>query len=178
MGRSGYKAQPRYLEASWRNRASRIFIGGDSKCKPVPICGDVCITVKRAGDSQCNSVPQPNDNLCGQKTVSPCDLTVVTVCASEIDDSGYAIFEWPRELITAEEGWYEAHIEGGCSSCGILPLRVGPRCNVIEVENIIAGPDCKDWVTGCDDGCEEETCPTSGSNSADVVHIYKPNWRS
>ncbi len=160
----------RYIEISRRNQVSRILVGTGSSCLRNSIgCGDVCIDIRRAGQYNCNS-PIKYNACCQPEPVPLCDLNVAHVCALEIDDDGYAVFEWPNELLNLKEGWYEAHVMSGCSDCGVLPLRVGPRCNVIEVETVVNGPDSLCYV-GCEDDCETEICPTNNYNNTSKVYI-------
>ena len=111
------------------------------------------------------------DSCCQPIVKMPCETLVARVCAIDIDDNGFAVFEWPTALFGYPEGWYEGHVMTGCNSCGVLPLRIGPRCNVVEVEFVTVGPDCADWV-GCDDGkCVDEICPTNNKGSTKTVYV-------
>lgn len=171
------KKNPRYIEISNRNRTSRIKLSGSCAC------GDVEICIRRAGYDKCCPADrcQP-DNPCSCDCSKPknscgCDLDVATVEALEVDADGFTVFEWPDELLSLKEGWYEGHIQNGCNLCGVVPIRVGPRCNVIEVETVVSGPDVLCWV-GCPNGCPNEDvclCPSSKSKSSGVT-VYVPDY--
>lgn len=163
--------QLRYIEISRRNQASRIFVGSGNICSATSIgCGEVCIDIVRKGSYNCKKVEY---DTCGNAIVSPlCPRDVATVCALEIDDDGFAVFEWPAELLSLNEGWYEGHVRVGCDTCAVLPLRIGARCNVIEVETIISGPDSL-CDAGCDPVCADEICPPQSTPSGT---IYIPDY--
>lgn len=161
----------RYIEISRRNQVSRIFVGTGSHCARNSIgCGDVCIDIRRAGQYNCETVKY--NACCQPEPVPMCELNVAHVCALEIDDDGYAVFEWPDELLDLKEGWYEGYVMSGCSNCGQVPVRIGPRCNVIEVETVISGPDSLCYV-GCEDECKDEVCPP---RTKDSRKIYTPEY--
>ena len=166
--------QLRYIEISHRNRMSRLFVGKGGGCSRVNICGDVCIDIKRAGQESCTPQIQ-YDSCCNPAPKPLCELNVAHVCATEIDEEGYAVFEWTEDLLELKQGWYEGHVKTGCDTCVVIPLRVGPRCNVIEVETRISGPDNMCYV-GCDDPCETDICPTNGGRSNQQTTIYIPDY--
>lgn len=152
------RRQPRYLEISQRNMVSRIFIGKGSGCSGKGIsCNDICIDIIRAGAYKCTHAHGLNSCACHSQPIPICDPVAATVCAKEIDDDGWAVFEWPNSLLSLKEGWYEGKINSSCSTCGEIPVRVGPRCNVIEVETIVSGPDSACFV-GCDEDCGVDPC--------------------
>ena len=161
----------RYIEISRRNPVTRIMTGS---------CGDICIEIRRAGQENCFPVVDfcpDNPCQCGPKKTM-CDTFVSRVCALEVDSDGYAIFEWPTNLMNITEGWYEGHlISNNCNCCGIVPVRIGPRCNVIEVETEIMGPDGKCWV-GCEDECLDTICETKKitSSTGNGANIYIPDY--
>lgn len=174
------RRQPKYLEISQRNQVSRIFIGKGSTCSRKPIdCNDVCIDIVRAGVYDCRDEPQTCYRDCCGKTVHipKCDPNVATVCAVEIDDDGWAVFEWPKNLLGLKQGWYQGFIRSACSECGEIPIRIGPRCNVIEVETIVSGPDSACYV-----GCDEDVCGTDpcldgfDKHGQPVKPIYRPTY--
>lgn len=153
----------RYIEVSRRNPVTKLLMGN--------VCGEVCIEIKRAGHYDCE--PKVEYNACCQPEPKPlCDLNVTKVCALEVNDDGYAIFEWPSELYSFKEGWYEGYVMVGCNCCAILPLRIGPRCNVLEVETVVSGPDDKCWV-GCDEDCEYDLCSTKETSN---LTTYVPDY--
>ena len=164
----------RYIEVSRRNPVTRILVGTGSQCGyPVQrTCNDICIEIRRAGHgSKCP--PETKYNACCQPEPVPfCDLNVMTVCSDDIDDEGFAIFVWPEELYHFKEGWYEGHVVSDCHECGVLPLRIGPRCNVLEVEHVVAGPDSACWV-GCDDDCNDDVCPPKRNVN---MNTYIPSY--
>jgi hypothetical protein len=168
------KKQLRYIEISQRNMMSRILVGsGASNCNSGPVpCEAFSVTIRRAGSDKCT--PQTNYDNCGNVILSAnCDQNVAVVKAQEIDASGYAVFVWPATLLNLKEGWYEGHVSNGCDSCGVFPLRIGPRCNVLKVETEILGPDSACWV-GCDDACPPgEICPPKTS-SGTTFSVYVP----
>lgn len=165
--------QPRYIEISSRNTVTRIFVGTSSSCGKScsSPCSEICINIRRAGKSNCKEAEIYN-SCCGYEPKPLCDRDVATVCAIEIDSEGYAVFEWPSHLLNLTQGWYEAEVVSHCNVCAILPLRIGPRCNVIEVETTIAGPDNLCYV-GCEDDCVDEICP---SGHSDQRPVYKPKY--
>lgn len=157
--------QLRYVEISARNPITKMMLSGT--------CGDVCITIRRAGADSCT--PPPTFDSCSNTCVKPrCELDVATVCALEVDDDGYTVFEWPKNLHNElREGWYTGIIMNGCANCGEIPVRVGPRCNVVEVETEIFGPDSACWI-GCDDDCpQEQICPTTSTGTKTA---YVPSY--
>ena len=164
--------QLRYIEISSRNTVSRIFVGSSSSCSKscANICDQICINIRRAGKSNCKEA-QVYDSCCGYAPLPTCDRDVATVCAVEIDNEGYAVFEWPSELLSLTQGWYEAEVVNHCNVCAVLPLRIGPRCNVIEVETTVAGPDDLCYV-GCEDECEYTIC----GNKKDSRPVYEPKY--
>lgn len=155
--------QLRYVEISRRNPITRILVGGG-------LCaGDITMEIRRSGSDKC--APKTKYNACCQiEEVPRCDVNVATVTALEIDDNGYAIFEWPTSLLSLKEGWYQGTIRSGCSNCGEIPIRIGPRCNVLKVETDILGPDSLCEV-GCDDDCPTDVCKTSTSGVLTKVYI-------
>ena len=164
-----YSRQLRYIEISRRNPISRILLGG-SACNG----GDVKITIRRAGNGKC--APKIKYNACCQAEEVPlCDTFVAEVSVLEIDDNGYAVFEWPAYLFEEKEGWYTGTITIGnsCSNCGEVPVRIGPRCNVVEVERIVVGPDML-CAVGCDDGCDNDVCPPKKPGIGSTTTIYIP----
>lgn len=169
----------RYIEISRRNPVTKILVGSGTTCNPGSSCGDICIEIRRAGQSNCNPMPSdcPDNPCCSPEPLLACPTFVARVCALDLDDRGYAIFEWPKELYDIKEGWYEGHLTSGCFDCAVLPIRVGPRCNVIEVETEISGPDSKCWV-GCEDECLEEICATKPATSTvnQGKTIYIPDY--
>lgn len=170
------KRQPRYIEVSQRNPQTRILVGSGTACCHSPVYGDVCIEIERAVSHEYKGFHKHKTqyNSCCQPECKPlCDKIAAHVCALEVDEEGYAVFEWPPELFNLEEGWYTGRILNGCSECGELPLRIGPRCNVIEVEHIVAGPDDKCWV-GCPDECPDVVCPTASKKHGN--NIYTPDY--
>jgi hypothetical protein len=165
-------ANLRYVEISNRNPVTRILVGQGNSCNPYAICGDVCITIERAGSKNCKPKPQYDD--CGQACYSaPQCAPVAVVCALEVDDNGYAVFQWPRELMAMQEGWYTGTVMNGCSKCGEFPVRIGPRCNVIKVETEIMGPDNACWVTCDDETCSSPICPTPSNKP---INVYTPAY--
>jgi hypothetical protein len=164
----------RYIEISHRNRSTRIFVGQGNMCHRVNVCGDVCIDIKRAGKEICGP-KVVYDSCCNPTPVPMCEAQVAHVCALEIDEEGYAVFEWGDELLKLKEGWYEGHVKTGCDTCGIVPLRVGPRCNVLEVETEISGPDNACYV-GCEDPCEKPICPVSGGIMGQSTTVHVPDY--
>ena len=161
----------RYIEISRRNMMSKILVGsGGSSCNYSAIpCGDYSINIRRAGKDKCKTKVQVDE--CGTcKPVPLCDQNVAIVKASEIDDNGYAVFVWPTALLNLKEGWYEGVITNGCFTCGIVPLRIGPRCNVLKVETDILGPDSACWID-CDDACPTDICPTTTSTKLTTVYV-------
>lgn len=171
----------RYVEISHRNPITRIRVGYGSGCGASSICGeDVCIEIRRAGQENCHSECRIIDNPCGCGCGQPkplCDTFVARVCALEVDDDGYAVFEWPEELKEICEGWYEGTVMTGCFECGKVPIRVGPRCNVIEVETEISGPDSK-CAVGCEDECRDTVCHPKYSGKQISGEIYVPDYIS
>lgn len=165
--------KPRYIEISRRNRMSRIFVGVGYGCqKQSMTCGDICIDIRRAGQYYNDHHSSKSCGTCYDGPPPACEPQVAHVCALEIDDDGYAVFEWPIELLNLKEGWYDGVIISDCQSCGIVPIRVGPRCNVIEVENIVSGPDCLSYV-GCEDECVDTIC---GKSDTDGRPVYVPSY--
>lgn len=164
----------RYIEVSRRNPFTKLFVGSGSGCSNLgPVCGDICIEIVRAGKEKCE--PEQKYNACCKPEPRPiCDRHVAHVCAKEIDKEGYAIFEWPEELYNFKEGWYNAIVKTGCDECGVFPLRIGPRCNVISVETIISGPDNACWVD-CEDECYRDPCLT-GDEKYDNNETYIPKY--
>lgn len=165
----------RYIEISRRNQVSRIFVGTGATCSKNSIrCGDICIDIVRAGAYNCSAPIQYN--ACCQPQPEPlCDPIAAHVCAVEIDEEGYAVFEWPLELLDLKEGWYEGHIVSNCNKCGTIPVRIGPRCNVIKVEEIVNGPDSL-CVVGCDDNCADNICGPKPSTASDKK-VYVPTYK-
>lgn len=158
----------RYVEISRRNPITRLLVGHGTPCE------DVCIDITRAGakSTNCGSQCPPNNPCQCGSTLQACQ-TVTTVCALEIDDDGYAVFEWPTSLLELKQGWYEGTVRTGCSTCGVVPIRIGPRCNVLEVETKILGPDCLGPVA-CETGCQDEICPTKTASGKEVK-VYVPD---
>lgn len=178
--------QLRYVEISQRNPITRIRVGSGGGCNHGSVCDDVCIEIRRAGHENCHPEVSCPDNPCECHTCScnkchsgscdPCTF-VANVCALEVDDAGYAVFEWPDYLKEQKEGWYEGYVMTGCSCCGVFPVRIGPRCNVIEVETVISGPDSKCTV-GCEEECRDGAChPKYGSGSKVSGEIYVPDYQ-
>lgn len=150
----------RYIEISLRNPVTRLMLGSGSSCDPIPTCDDVCIEIRRAGKKDCGRDYDPctcHDTWDCCKPCDPCEQ-VATVCALEIDEEGYTVFEWPTFLLDFKEGWYEGYVMSNCQCCGVLPIRIGPRCNVLEVEHVVVGPDSA-CVVGCEDDCVDQICP-------------------
>lgn len=163
--------QLRYVEISKRNPVTRIFVGGGNTCNPYSTCSDFCIIIEREGSKKCS--PKIEYDACGNACHPQCDTFVAKVCAQEIDANGYAVFVWPNELKNIREGWYTGTVVSGCNTCGVFPVRVGPRCNVIKVETHIMGPDSGCVVT-CDDApCVTPICPTG---SSEQVTVYVPSY--
>lgn len=170
--------QLRYIEISRRNRTTRIFVGQGGGCDRMTVCGDVCIDIERAGKKDCNGCCTPSpcyDTSCGCATSkcqcrTCCEKSVAHVCATEIDSEGYAVFHWDSDLLNLKEGWYEGHVKTGCDTCGILPVRIGPRCNVIEVETKVSGPDNLCWAD-CDDQCDYDVCSTSSKSKTATIYV-------
>lgn len=168
--------QLRYIEVSRRNPVTKIRVGYGSRCGPGLACEDVCVEIRRAGADKCVSKCNYHDNPCGCTVPKPiCDPFVARVCALEIDDEGFAIFEWPEKLFNLTEGWYEGHVMTDCYTCGVLPLRVGPRCNVLEVETMPIGPDSACNV-GCEDECRDTVCHPKYSADESGAENYIPNY--
>lgn len=170
--------QLRYVEVSRRNPITRIRVGYGAGCGAGYICDDVCMIIKRAGQEKCHPVCNYPDNPCDCGCGKPktlCDTFVAKICALEIDDNGYAVFQWPTDLMEQKEGWYEGHLMTGCSSCGVIPLRIGPRCNVIEVETEIFGPD-NACAVGCEDSCSDGMCHPKYSGDDISGEIYVPDY--
>jgi hypothetical protein len=165
-------AKLRYVEISRRNPMSRILVGAGNTCSSTVVCGDVCITIERAGNKKCK--PKIEYDHCGHACHVPSCPPIAKVCALEIDDDGYAVFQWPTELFDMKEGWYTGVVTTGCYVCGEFPVRIGPRCNVIKVETEIMGPDSACWVTCDDEPCVDEICQTPSSNTGKVT--YKPAY--
>jgi hypothetical protein len=161
----------RYIEVSRRNPITRILVGSGTSCCYSPVSGDVCLNIERAGASNCTKKVKYNA-CCQAEPVPLCEKVAAHVCALEIDEDGYAVFEWPEELFDLQEGWYVGRVMTGCNECGELPLRIGPRCNVIEVETVICGPD-KLCEVGCPDECPDEICPTKTKGTG---NIYTPDY--
>lgn len=164
--------QLRYIEISRRNPVTRIFVGTGSSCSKSPTCGDMCIDIERAGQKNSTCAPKVTYNACCQpEPVSQCETNVAHVCASQIDEEGYAVFEWPSSLLSLKEGWYTGTLVSGCSICGEVPVRIGPRCNVLEVEKVVVGPDSACWV-GCDETCVDEICAhNTTTNTTTAVYV-------
>jgi hypothetical protein len=161
----------RYVEISKRNPVTRIFVGGGNSCNSYSLCSDVCIVIEREGSKKCS--PKIEYDQCGNACHPVCDTFVAKVCAQEIDANGYAVFVWPKELMGIREGWYTGTVVSGCHTCGIFPVRVGPRCNVIKVETHIMGPDSACVVTCDDDVCVTPICPTG---KAEAPNAYVPSY--
>lgn len=172
----------RYIEVSLRNPVSKILVGnnysgGCSSCgtSTTNCASNVCIDIQRAGFDNC-SLSNTFNTCCSQKIKPLCNSSIAHVCATEIDDNGYAIFVWPKELYNLKEGWYEGHvITNGCNECAVLPLRIGARCNVVKVEAEVFGPDCADWVS-CDTGCKTlDPCESQQENNSGKTK-YVPSY--
>jgi hypothetical protein len=161
----------RYVEISKRNPVTRIFVGGGNSCNSYSLCSDVCIVIEREGSKKCS--PKIEYDQCGNACHPVCDTFVAKVCAQEIDANGYAVFVWPKELMGIREGWYTGTVVSGCNTCGVFPVRVGPRCNVIKVETHIMGPDSACVVTCDDDPCVTPICPTGTTGTPNV---YTPAY--
>lgn len=177
--------QLRYIEISNRNPITRILIGNRARCE------DVSIRIIRAGskDCGCNTVCAPDNpcTACGTSGSKSCGgncytsfnpssigcCTDVTVQALEIDDDGYAVFQWPNSATSLPEGWYDGIVTNGCDICGKLPVRVGARANVLKVETDILGPDHMCQETCTTDGCDP-ICPTK-TDTGTTVQVYIPN---
>ena len=165
-------AKLRYVEISRRNPITRILVGAGNACDYTTPCGEVCITIERAGAKNCK--PKVDYDACGNAChVSHCE-PIAIVCALEVDENGYAVFQWPTELLSFPEGWYIGTVTNGCSKCGEFPVRIGPRCNVIKVETEISGPDSACWVTCDDEPCVTPVCPTP--RFGDQRTTYKPSY--
>lgn len=171
--------QLRYVEISRRNPVTRIKLGSGSSCNAGTICGsdDVFILLSRAGSENCHPVCDYRDNPCSCNSYrTTCCMPFAKVCALEIDDYGYAVFHWPKELMEMKQGWYEGEVYTGCSFCGKFPVRIGPRCNVLEVETTIIGPDSL-CAVGCnDDPCVDGPCHPKYTTHRDNNKIYVPNY--
>lgn len=159
----------RYIEISRRNPVTKVRVGGGN-------CSDICIEIIRAGIEKCTPKCNYQDNPCGcNNTKTLCDPFVAKVCATEIDDDGFAIFEWPEKLYNLKEGWYEGIVMNDCHVCGTLPLRIGPRCNVVEVEYMPIGPD-NACAVGCDDDCRDTACHPKYTDPCNGADNYTPSY--
>jgi hypothetical protein len=161
----------RYVEISRRNPITRIMVGAGNSCSPYPVCGDVCIIIEKAGSKNCK--PKQQYDSCGYTCHVPQCEPVAKVCALEVDNDGYAIFQWPQALFSFQEGWYTGTVVNECGTCGEFPVRIGPRCNVIEVETIISGPDSACWISCDDNSCNTPICP---DNNQTEKTVYTPTY--
>lgn len=169
--------QPRYIEISRRNPVTKIKVGYGTSCSPTLACDDICIEIVRSGSKNCNDSCCPPDNPCGCNTKKSncCDPFVAKVCAIEVDEDGFAVFEWPPKLFNFKEGWYEGNVTVGCSNAGVLPIRIGPRANVLEVEMVVIGPD-NACAVGCEDPCVDTVCHPKYSDPQCDAENYTPNY--
>ena len=83
------------------------------------------------------------------------------VCASYIDECGLHVFVWPKEVLTAKQGFYSGVImANGCDEIGRIPVRVGAHPGAVYAEGPLHTP-IKDCVA-CDD--DFDPCLTGGSD--------------
>lgn len=163
--------QLRYVEISHRNPRTRLFVGMGNQCFRTNTCDSFCIEIIRAGGQDCRA-PVEYSACCQPQPKPMCDPHVATVCALEVDDDGYAVFEWPKALMELTEGWYIGIVKSDCHVCGEFPVRIGPRCNVIEVETTVMGPDNACWV-GCEDDCNDDICKP---RTPQAKTVYRPDY--
>ena len=155
----------RWLEASWRHRESHLMVSDFGGCGNTYPCDNVCIEIRPRGWN-CNKPPV---EICGCPTIPPCPEKYMRVCADYIDECGLHVFVWPREVLTARQGMYEAVVlVNGCDEIAKLPLRVGAHPGAHYAEGPLHTPlgdcvkcddpfdPCADGVGSCHD-CDDTT---------------------
>lgn len=147
----------RWLEASYRNLSSRIKISALGCCSINYPCENICIEIRPRG-WKCK--PKTVD-ICGCDTEPTCPEKYMRVCAEFIDEKGFHVFKWRREVLSAKQGMYEAVvIANGCDEIAKLPLRIGPHLGAVYAEGPIH-TNLGDCVT-CDDA--PDPCELMGAN--------------
>lgn len=150
----------RWLEASWRNPESHVLISALGSSHITYPCKNVCIEIRPRGWN-CNKAPVV---VCGCETVPTCPEKYMKVCAEYIDNCGLHVFVWPKEVVYAKAGMYEAAVlVNGCDQIATLPIRIGPHPGASYAEGPIHTPlggcvKCDDAFDPCggESGCS--TC--------------------
>lgn len=157
----------RWLEASYRNRESRVRINAYGDCHATYPCEQVCIELRPNGWRKCR--PPVKYDACGCEIEQTCPDKFMKVCSSYIDERGLHVFVWPKEVLTAKAGFYLGFlIANGCDNIGTLPVRVGAHPGAYYAEgplhtNVIDCVACDDDEIGpcgpvsSDCGCDTET---------------------
>lgn len=167
----------RWLEASFRNRESRLRVNALSDCHVTYPCKDVCIELRPNGWKACR--PKPTYDHCGNEIIKQCPDKFMRVCAEYIDDNGLHVFVWPTHVMSAKQGFYVgAVIVNNCDEIARIPVRVGAHPGAHYAEGPVHTPlaDCVtcDDYNPCMDQNGHSDCGCSGSQHNTTNEGYMP----